>query len=142
MFHCKALDLIGSSYPPNLCQFYLSLHLRNIPKLYYFFNAISISWNKYQHLSLVIIIFLQPILMHQHCVKIIQIRSFFWFAFSCVRTEYGDLLCKSLYSVRIQENTQQEKLRIWTLFTQCKTKLKRKKHRSMPAKYILNVNKI
>ena len=26
---------------------------------------------------------------------------------------------KSLYSVRIQENTDQNKLRLWTLFTQC-----------------------
>ena len=29
------------------------------------------------------------------------------------------LLSKSLYSVRIQENKDQKKLRIWTLFTQC-----------------------
>ena len=27
----------------------------------------------------------------------------FWFIFSCIRSEYGDLLCKSLYSIRIQE---------------------------------------
>ena len=27
-----------------------------------------------------------------HCVKSVQIRSFSWFAFSCIRTEYGDLL--------------------------------------------------
>ena len=31
-----------------------------------------------------------------------------------VQTEYGDL---PPYSVRIQENTDQKKLRIWTLFT-------------------------
>ena len=34
--------------------------------------------------------------------------------------EYGNLIRKSLYSVRIQENTDQKKLRIWTLFTQCR----------------------
>ena len=41
-----------------------------------------------------------------HCVKSVQIRSFFWSVFSCIRT------------VRIKENTDQKKLRIWTLFTQ------------------------
>ena len=29
--------------------------------------------------------------------------EFFWPAFSRIRTEYGDLLCKSPYSVRMQE---------------------------------------
>ena len=37
---------------------------------------------------------------------------------SCIRTKYGDFLRKSLYSVRIQENRDQKKLRIWALFTQ------------------------
>ena len=31
-------------------------------------------------------------------------------------TEYGDLQSKFLYSVRIRENADQKKLRIWTLF--------------------------
>ena len=52
-----------------------------------------------------------------HCVKSIEIRSFFWSVFSCNRTEYGDLRSKSPYSVRIHENTDQKNLRIWTLFT-------------------------
>ena len=26
-----------------------------------------------------------------HCVKSVQILSFFWSVFSCIRTEYGDL---------------------------------------------------
>ena len=39
------------------------------------------------------------ILILQHRVKSIQIRSFFWSAFSCIRTEYGDLVRKSPYSV-------------------------------------------
>ena len=45
----------------------------------------------------------------------------FWSVFSFIRTEYGDLQCKSSYSVRIQENTDhtdQKKLRIGTLFRQ------------------------
>ena len=30
-----------------------------------------------------------------HCVKSVQIRSFFWSVFSCIRTKYGDLLRKN-----------------------------------------------
>ena len=52
-------------------------------------------------------------------MKSAQIRNYFWFGFSCIQTEYGDLQSKFPYSVRIQENTEQKKLRIWTLFTQC-----------------------
>ena len=52
------------------------------------------------------------------CLKSVQIRSSFSFAFSCTRTEYGDLLRKSQYSVQIQENMDEKKLFIWTLFTQ------------------------
>ena len=55
-----------------------------------------------------------------HCLKSVQIRSFFWSVFSCIRTEYGEILRISPYSVRMRENTDQKKLRIWTLFTQCK----------------------
>ena len=50
-----------------------------------------------------------------HCVKSVQIRSFFWSVFSRIRTEYGI----SPYSVRMRKNTDQKELRIWTLFTQC-----------------------
>ena len=53
-----------------------------------------------------------------NCAKSVQIRSYFWSVFSCIRTEYGNLLRKSPYSVRMQGNTDQKKLRIWTLFTQ------------------------
>ena len=31
------------------------------------------------------------IIYNLHCVKSVQIRSFFWSAFSCIQTEYGDL---------------------------------------------------
>ena len=44
--------------------------------------------------------------------------EFFLVVFSCIQTEYGDLWGKTQYSVRIQENTDQKKLRIWTVFTQ------------------------
>ena len=53
------------------------------------------------------------------CMKSIQIRSFFWSVFSCIRNKYGDLLSKSWYSFQIEENTDHERLRIWTLFTHC-----------------------
>ena len=54
----------------------------------------------------------------KHCVKSVQIQSYFWCAFSCTRTEYGDLLRISPYSIRVQENTDLKKLPIWTLFKQ------------------------
>ena len=54
-----------------------------------------------------------------HCVKSVQMRSYFWSVFSCIRVEYGDLRSKSPYSIRIQENADRKNLRIWTLFTQC-----------------------
>ena len=55
-----------------------------------------------------------------HCVISVQIRSFFWSVFSVIRTGYRDLRSKSPYSVQIRENTDQKKLRIWALFTQCR----------------------
>ena len=45
----------------------------------------------------------------QHCVKSFQIQSYFWSVFSCIRIEYRDLLRKSPYSIRIQENIDQKK---------------------------------
>ena len=38
------------------------------------------------------------ILLKIHCIKIVQIRSFFWSVFSHIRTEYGD----ASVSLRIQ----------------------------------------
>ena len=43
--------------------------------------------------------------------------------FSHNRTEYGYLRSKSQHSVRIRENKDQKKLRIWTLLTQCIVRL-------------------
>ena len=57
-------------------------------------------------------------IINGHCVKSVQIRSFFWSVFSRIRTEYEEILRISPYSVRMRENTDQKKLRIWTLFTQ------------------------
>ena len=41
--------------------------------------------------------------------KSVQIRSFFWSIFSCIRGEYGDLLRKSPYLVQMRENKGQKK---------------------------------
>ena len=52
-----------------------------------------------------------------HCVKSVQIRSFsgpYFPAFGLNTERYAI----SLYSVRMWKNTNQKKLRIWTLFTQ------------------------
>ena len=43
--------------------------------------------------------------------------EFFWSVFSRIRTEYGEIIRISPYSVRMQINTDKKKLRIWTLFT-------------------------
>ena len=43
-----------------------------------------------------------------HCVKSVQIWSYFWSVFSCIWIEYGYLRIKSPYSIRIQENTDQK----------------------------------
>ena len=56
--------------------------------------------------------------MQTYCVKRVQTRSYFWCAFSRIWTEYGDLWSKSSYSAKIREIMNQEKLRIWALYTQ------------------------
>ena len=50
----------------------------------------------------------------KHCVKSVQIRSFFWSVVFRIRTEYGEIRSISLYSVRMRKYTDQKKLRIWT----------------------------
>ena len=45
--------------------------------------------------------------------------EFFLVVFSHVRTEYGEIRSISTYSAQMLENTDQKKLRIWTLFMQC-----------------------
>ena len=57
-----------------------------------------------------------PIHCSFHCVKSVQIRNFSgpYFPAFGLNTERF-----SPYSVRMRVNTDQKKLRIWTLFTQC-----------------------
>ena len=44
-----------------------------------------------------------------HCVKSVQIRSFFWSLFSRIWTEYGEIRSVSQYSVRMRDDTDQKK---------------------------------
>ena len=62
---------------------------------------------------------ISQIICRFHCVENVQIQSFFWSVFSRIRTKYGEILCISPYSVRMWENTDLNKLRIWTHFAQC-----------------------
>ena len=41
-------------------------------------------------------------------VKSVQIQNYFWSVFSRIRTEYGEILRMSPYSVRMRENTDQK----------------------------------
>ena len=52
-------------------------------------------------------------------MKSVPIRRFFWAAFYRIRSEYEDLRSKYPYLVRIRENTDLKKLRIWTFITKC-----------------------
>ena len=45
--------------------------------------------------------------------------KFFWSIFSSIRTEYGEILRISPYSIQILEDTDQKILRIRTLFRHC-----------------------
>ena len=56
-----------------------------------------------------------------HYVKSVQIWSFLWSVFSCIRTDYREILTTKYLSVfsRMRENTDQKKFCIWTNFTQC-----------------------
>ena len=55
---------------------------------------------------------------HIFCVKSVQILCYFWSVSSRIQTEYGQIRSISPYSVQMWENTDQKKLRIWTLSTQ------------------------
>ena len=52
-----------------------------------------------------------------HCAKGVQLPSFFWSLFSRIWTEYKDLRSKSLYSLRIQEVTDQKKKSVFGKFS-------------------------
>ena len=66
---------------------------------------VNINLNKTYHWNKAGIIFHEGIC---HCMKSVQIWSYFWSVFSCIRTEYWDLPRKSSYSVRIKENTDRK----------------------------------
>ena len=52
------------------------------------------------------------------CLNIcaLALQVFFWSVFSCIWTRKNSVFGHSMYLVRIQENTNQKKLHIWTLF--------------------------
>ena len=61
----------------------------------------------------------ESIQIYKRCVKSVQIGSFSGPYFPVFRLNMErQSICP--YSVPIQENTDQKKLHIWTLFTQCK----------------------
>ena len=54
--------------------------------------------------------------LHEKC----PYSEFFWSSFSHIWTDYRDLLCKSLYSVRMRKNPDQKHSKYGRpLFTQC-----------------------
>ena len=62
-----------------------------------FFSIIALSQiSQYHHRELWVFVRTKKYLNEAkrilyHCVKCVQIRSYFWSVFSCIRTEYGDL---------------------------------------------------
>ena len=52
-----------------------------------------------------------------HCVKSVRIWSLSWSVLSRICTEYRDLQSTYSYSASMQENKEQKKIQIWTLFT-------------------------
>ena len=46
-------------------------------------------------------IFSAKIMYNVHCVKSVQILSYFWSVFFCIQTQYGEMLHISPHSVRI-----------------------------------------
>ena len=56
---------------------------------------------------------------NRYCVKSVHICNFLWPIFSRIWNEFGDLIHKSPDSVGVLKNTNQKKLWLWRLFTQC-----------------------
>ena len=54
--------------------------------------------------------------LNSHYVKSVQIRSFFWFVFSRIWTEYREILRKSPYLIRVRENTDHIKSSVFGPF--------------------------
>ena len=74
---------------------------------------------QYSLLIRLILAFLYDLRWAHYCMKTVQTRTFFYSIFSRIWTEYGEIWSTSPYSVRIRENTDKKKLRIWKLFTHC-----------------------
>ena len=49
--------------------------------------------------------------------KLYTYSEFFWFSFFRIRTEYVDLLCKSLYIVRMKANADQKTPNVDTFYS-------------------------
>ena len=62
------------------------------------------------------LISVNAILRPLHCVKSVQIRSFFWSVFSSIQTEYGDIRSISPYSVRNAGKCGTEKIPYLDIF--------------------------
>ena len=62
----------------------------------------------YSHINIYKVTFFIQIISTIHCLKSVQIRSYFWSIFSRIRTEYREILGIFPYSVRMQENTDQK----------------------------------
>ena len=80
----------------------------------YVYIYIYICINVYMHIYFS---FGKPNSLHTDKYSMREYTEFFWSLSSRALTEYGDILCKSPYSVRIREITYQKKFRIWKLFT-------------------------
>ena len=78
-----------------------------------FTKALQSFYEKIKSLEVLVTIKYASNALREKC----PIRSFFWSVFSLIRTEYRDLQTKSPCAVRIRENTDQKKLRVWALFT-------------------------
>ena len=50
---------------------------------------------------------LKTLVLSHHCVKSVQIPSYFWSVFSRIRTEYGEIRSISLYLVQMREMADQ-----------------------------------
>ena len=90
-------------------------HLTQRSKVYMSFSVGNI-WKKLSNRSRKILL-IHSILLCEICPN-----TELFLVFSRIWIEYAEILRISPYSVRIRENTDQKKLRIWILSTQCSVK--------------------
>ena len=97
--------MFSCSFPMNIAKFLRTPILRNIckrlllmvalinPWLYKPVAPTNLgTWSSFVFLTIWSLLFEHSSNFNVHCVKSVQIRSFFWSLFSCIRTEYGELL--------------------------------------------------